>query len=54
MSERIKQLLCKKCGKCGEWKPLQYYSRDCTQRDGYDSWCKECMAKQYKIRKEQS
>lgn len=54
MIERTKQLLCKKCGKCGQWKPVQYFSKDKTQNDGFDSWCKECMAKQYRIRKEQS
>lgn len=27
MTERVKQLLCKKCGKCGEWKPVQYLAK---------------------------
>ena len=36
----------KKCTKCGETKEFSLYHKDCTQKDGYKSACKECLLKQ--------
>jgi transcription elongation factor Elf1 len=34
----------KRCGKCGETKPLSAFSKDCTKRDRHHTQCKVCGA----------
>ena len=36
----------KKCGRCGETKPVSEFYVSQNNRDGYDKYCKECK-KQY-------
>lgn len=35
----------KKCSKCQEVKNLQFFSKNKTQRDGYENYCKSCKGK---------
>lgn len=38
----------KRCPKCGIEKPLEMFSRNSTRKDGWDCYCKECVAKKVK------
>ena len=48
MSPSSLEVETKKCGHCGETKPVtEFYSH---VRDKYQSWCKDCSKKEYKRR----
>lgn len=34
----------KKCGKCGEVKELTAFNKNKARKDGYQNYCKECLA----------
>ena len=37
----------KRCGKCGEWKPIEEFSKNIREKDGLAYKCKSCFKKYY-------
>lgn len=37
----------KKCGRCGEFKPLSEFTKNKSRRDGLCAYCKTCVSKIY-------
>lgn len=42
----------KRCGRCGEWKPLSDFFRDKTRASQYQSYCKRCKLEARRINRE--
>ncbi len=41
----------KKCSKCGKIRPINKFNKNKFQRDGYGTWCRDCMHEYYQFGK---
>lgn len=44
-------IVCKKCNKCGEEKPLDLFAKNRTRKDGHGSECNACIAERARLRR---